>query len=111
MEPEDEDYDKQVRVDNLWSINYTEYESSSNRNKTLTVEEYLNKIRQYLKDIINDIKKSDAWKIQLTIATNFISSKDNDEEHVMHSKSDNVEIMINDQAGEVFENFFESVTS
>ena len=29
----------------------------------------------------------------------------------MHSKSDNVEIMINDQAGEVFENFFESVTS
>ena len=111
MEHEDEDYDKQVRVDNLWSINYTEYESNSNRNKTLTVEEYLNKIRQYLKDIINDIKKSDAWKIQLTIATNFISSKDNDEEHVMHSKSDNVEIMINDQAGEVFENFFESITS
>ena len=111
MEHEDEDYDKQVRVDNLWSINYTEHESSSNRNKALTVEEYLNKIRQYLKDIINDIKKSDAWKIQLTIATNFISSKDNDEEHVMHSKSDNVEIMINDKAGEVFENFFESVTS
>ena len=111
MEHEDEDYDKQVRVDNLWSINYTEYESNSNRNKTLTVEEYLNKIRQYLKDIINDIEKSDAWKIQLTIATNFISSKDNDEEHVMHSKSDNVEIMINDQAGEVFENFFESITS
>ena len=111
MEHEDEDYDKQVRVDNLWSINYTEYESNSNRNKTLTVEEYLNKIRQYLKDIINDIKKSDAWKIQLTIATNFISSKDNDEEHVMHSKSDNVEIMINDQAGEVFENIFESITS
>ena len=57
------------------------------------------------------MKKSDAWKIQLTIATNFISSKDNDEEHVMHSKSDNVEIMINDQAGEVFEKFFESITS
>ena len=31
-------------------------------------------------------------KIQLTIAINFISSKDNDEEHVMHSKSDNKEI-------------------
>ena len=29
----------------------------------------------------------------------------------MHSKSDNVEIMINDQAGEAFENFFESITS
>ena len=28
-------------------------------NKTLSVEEYLNKIRPYLKDIINDLKKSD----------------------------------------------------
>ena len=30
-------------------------------------------------------------------AINFISSIDNDEEHVMHSKSDNTEIMINDK--------------
>ena len=35
-------------------------------------------------------------EIQLIIANNFISSTDNDEEHVMHSKSDNIEIMIND---------------
>ena len=28
--------------------------------------------------------ESDMWKNQLTIAINFISSKDNDEEHVMH---------------------------
>ena len=28
--------------------------------------------------------ESDTWKNQLTIAINFISSKDNDEEHVMH---------------------------
>ena len=35
------------------------------------------------------------WKIQLTIANNFISSIDNDKEHVMHSKSDNIEIMMN----------------
>ena len=37
------------------------------------------------------------WKIQLTIAIDFISSKDNDEEHIMHSKSDDKEIMINDK--------------
>ena len=30
--------------------------------------QYLNKIRPYLKDIINKLKKSDSWKIQLTIA-------------------------------------------
>ena len=49
--------------------------------KTLSIEEYLNKIKPYLKGIINNLKKSDTWKIQLTIANNFISSKDdNDEE-------------------------------
>ena len=67
-------------------------------NKTLSIEEYLNKVRPYLKDIITDLKKSDAWKIQLTIAINFMSSKDTDEELVMHSKSGNIEFMIYDNA-------------
>ena len=31
------------------------------------------------------------------MALNFISSKDNDEECIMHSKSDNIEIMVNDE--------------
>ena len=83
--------------------------SNSNVNKTLSAEEYLNKIRPYLKDIINNLKKSDTWKIQLTIANNFISSIDNDEERVMHSKSDNIEIMINDEANEVTKELFDSL--
>ena len=83
-------YYKPVRINNLWSNNYCEYESNGDRNKTLSDEEYLNKIRLYLKDIINNLKKSDTWKIQLTVANNFILSIDNDEEHVMHSKSDNM---------------------
>ena len=56
-----------------------------------------------MKDIINNLKKPDTWKIQLTIANNFISSIDNDEERVMHSKSNNIEIMINDEADELFD--------
>ena len=39
------------------------------------------KVRQFLKVIINNIKKSDKWKIKPTIAINFISTIDNDEEH------------------------------
>ena len=54
-----------------------------------------------MKNIMNNLKKSDTLKIQLTIAINFISSVDNNEEHVMHSKSHNIEIMINDEANEV----------
>ena len=76
---EEKDYYNSIRVGNVWSNNYIEYESNGDRNKTLSIEEYLNKIRLYLKYIINHFKKSDTWKIQLTIAINFISSKDNDE--------------------------------
>ena len=39
--------------------------------------------------------------MQLTLANNFISSIDNDEQRVMHSKSEKIEIMTNDEAGEV----------
>ena len=84
-------------------LDYIEHESNSDRNKTLSFEEYLNKIRPYLEDIINDLKKSDTGKTQLTIANNVISSKDNDEERVMHSKNDQIEIMISDKADEVIE--------
>ena len=58
-----ENYYKPVKVNNFWSNNYIEYKSNSDRNKILSVEEYLDKIRPYLKDIINDLKKSDTWKI------------------------------------------------
>ena len=86
LQYEEEDYYKPVRVSNFWSNNYIEYEINSDRNKTLSVEEYLNIVRPYLKDIINNLEKSDTWKIQLTIAITFISSKDNDEQRVIHSK-------------------------
>ena len=39
-----------VRINNFWSNNYIEYESNGDNNKVLPVEEYLDKIRPYLKD-------------------------------------------------------------
>ena len=38
----------------------------------LPVEEYLNKIRPCLRDLVNDLKQSDTWKIQLTITILFL---------------------------------------
>ena len=75
LEHEKEDYYKAVRVSNFWSNNHIECESNGDRDKTLSVEVYRNETRPYLKDRINNLKKSDMWKIQWTIATNFISSK------------------------------------
>ena len=84
-----------VRVNNFWRNNYIEYKSNGRKSKIPSVEEYLDKIRPCLRDIVNDLKHSGTWKIQLTITINFISSKDdNDEEQAMHSKSDNMEIML-----------------
>ena len=82
---EEENYYKPIRVSNFWSNNSVEYERNSDRIKTLSVEEYLNKIRPYLNDIINDLKKSDIQNIQLTIANNFIFFIDSDEEHIIYS--------------------------
>ena len=47
-----ENYHKPVRVSNFSSNNYIEYESNGKRNKILSVQEYLDKTRPYLKDII-----------------------------------------------------------
>ena len=44
-------------------------------------------------------------------SNNFISSIDNDEELVMHPKSDNMEIMINDEADKVIEERFKSLAN
>ena len=57
---------------------------------------------------MNNLKKSDTQKIQLAIANNFISSIDNDEERVMHSKSDNIQVMISDEPDEVIKELFDS---
>ena len=48
------------------------------------------------------------WTIQLITAINFISSKDNYEERAIHSKSDKIEIIINDEGDEVIDELFKS---
>ena len=62
---------------------------------------------------MNDLKKSDMWKIQLAIAITFISFKDYHKKKVMHLKSANIEIMIlnNDKANEVIPELFQSLLS
>ena len=110
LKHEEEDY-KPVRVNKFWSSNYIEYGSNSDRNKTLSDAEYLNKIRLCLKYIINILKKSATWKIQLTIANNCISSKDNDEERIIYSKSDGRKVMITDEVDEDAKQLFDSLKS
>ena len=82
-------------------------DSNGDKNRNFSLDEYLNKIRPYLRNIIIDLQNSDTWKIQLTITFNFISLKDVEEERVMHSRSDNIKFTpyndANGIAGEIFE--------
>ena len=55
-----------------------------------------------------NLQKSDTWKIQLTIAINFISSKDAEEERVMDSRSYNIKLTSYNDANEVIDELFKS---
>ena len=90
-------------MNNFYSNNYIEYESDGDRNKNLSLDEYLNKIKPYLRDIITDLQKFDTWKIQLTIVIDFISSIDSEKECVMHSKSDNIKLTSYNDTNEIQE--------
>ena len=119
-----EDYYKPVIVRGAFNGDYIQYESKEDKGKNLSTKKYLQMIKPYLRDIINSHKTlgllryhsgnkswleetSSAWKIQLTMAINFISSKDSDETRTRLTKSNNVEIMIGSETDEIIEDLFE----
>ena len=63
FEQEEEDYYKPKRVSNFWNNNYIEHESNV-KNNNLSLDEYLNKIKPYLNNILIDLQDYDAWQIQ-----------------------------------------------
>ena len=65
--------------------------------------------RPYLSDIINNLKTQGEWKIHLTIAIKFISSKDFGETRIMHSKNDNIELMMGRETDEIIKELSESL--
>ena len=50
FEQKEQDYYKPVRVGIFYSNNYIEFESNDDTNKTLSIREYRNEIKPYLKD-------------------------------------------------------------
>ena len=57
---QEDDYYKPIRVGNFWNNNYVEHESSGDRNENLSVKEYLDKIKPYLRGIIINLQETDA---------------------------------------------------
>ena len=81
----DEDYYKPTLVKTGYNSNYIQYESKGD--KILTVKEYLGLIEPYLANMINDYKSKGETRI-------------------MHTNSDNTEIMIGSDTNEVIKELF-----
>ena len=59
----DEDYYKPIITKGAFNNNYIQYESKEDKGKNLSIKKYLNMIRTYLSDIINDHKTQGKWRI------------------------------------------------
>ena len=104
----DKDYYKPILVKSGYDNNYIQYESKGD--KILTLKEYLALIERDLRKLMNYYKNKGEWKLQLTAEISFISLKPgSDETRVMHTKSDNEEIMNGSDTDEIIKGLFESL--
>ena len=89
----EEDYYNPTEIKSAFDGNYVLYESRGDKDANLSLYEYFDKIKPHLKDMIDYYKSKGEWKIQITMRIIFTSFIDKNETQVMHTKSDNVEIM------------------
>ena len=85
-----------------------EYESRGDKDRNLSLEDYLNIIRPFLKDMINNHKTHGECKSQLTIQITFISSIDTGEFRIMYTKSNNAKIMKGTETNDIIKELFGS---
>ena len=103
----DKDYYKPTLVKSGYNGNYAQYESKGV--KTLTIKEYLALKEKYLRELINYYKNKGEWKVQLIAEISFISLKPgSDETRIMHTRSDNIKIMIAKDNDDIIEELFKS---
>ena len=64
-EVNEEDYYKPTEVKSAFDGSYMLYESKGDKDARLSIDEYFNIIRPYLKDMIDNHRSKGEWKIQL----------------------------------------------
>ena len=114
-EVNEEDYYKPVKTKGAFNNNYIEYESKGDKDKNLSLEKWLDMIRPYLRDMINNYKallgddqSYGESKIQLTMKINLISSLDTGEIRTMDSNSKNIEILMGGEIDDIIDELLKS---
>ena len=88
--------------------NYLEYRSEGNN--SLSFEEYINLIKPYLNDLINNKKEKGEWKLQLSAEISFVSQKPgSDETRIMYTRSICEEFMSGSETEEITEKLIMSL--
>ena len=136
----DRDYYKPIRTDDGFAgrrNNYIEYKSKGDRYENLSPEEYLNMIRPYLRDLINEHiptmelnnnnntdnnndnnnnntdnynnNNRAEWKIQLTMQNSCISTRNFEETRTIFTKSEPVEIFMGVNTNDVIDRLFNTL--
>ena len=72
-EVNEEDYYEPKEIKSAFDGSYTLYESRGDKDNVLAIYEYFDKIKAYLKYIIDDYKSKGEWKIQLVMRVIFVS--------------------------------------
>ena len=81
-------YYKPFEVKSAFNGNYILYESNGDEIRSLSVLEYLSKIRPYLYDLIEEYSQNNSWKIQIVTKLSFISLTHSNVRQTLYSKSD-----------------------
>ena len=135
----DRDYYKPIRTDSgfvVRSDNYMEYTSKGDRYENLSPKEYLNMIKPYLRDLINEHiptmelnnnnntdnnndnnnntdnynnNNRAEWKIQLTMQNSCISTRNFEETRTIFTKSEPVEIFMGVNTNDVIDRLFNTL--
>ena len=104
----EEDCYRLIKFKHALNDEYVEYESRGDEDNILSIWEYFNMIRPYLIDTIYNHKAQGDCKIQLIMRVIFVSSIDRAEFRVLHTKSDNVEIMISKETNDIIDQLLNS---
>ena len=102
----EEDYYKPTEVKSAFDGSYILYESKGDKDARLSIDEYFDIIRLYLKDMIDSHKARNEWKIQLSIRIIFVSFTDANETREIHTKRDNVTIMRGAETEDIINELF-----
>ena len=109
---DDDDYYKPILVKSSFKENYKYYKSRGDKGQKLSVEQYLDMIKPYLSDAINENKaietSSNEWKIQINMHINFVSSNDTGEIRTVFVWSDNEEIRLGNETDDIIEGLINS---